>query len=181
MALCALLALVSPVATSSGVSKRVPVFTWGEAGYSTFREPAILLLPAGKLLAFSEGGQNHLSSTSSTSSGAIATYYPNSNSDVVSKLSADGGATWGPLNVVLRNASQPGPVWDTVHQRVVLNLNGAPHCLAVSDGGGCGFNLQMTSSDGLKWSPPVALDRFLGSQGHAAAGHAGLELHHLGQ
>ena len=74
--------------------------------------------------------------------------------------------------MVLKNSSQPGAVWDTVNKQVVLNLNGAPHCL--DEFRGCGFNLQMTSADGQTWSPPVTLDGFLGKQGNA--GHAGLEL-----
>ena len=78
------------------------------------------------------------------------------------------------ISLILRNASQPGAVWDTVNKQVVLNLNGAPHCLAETRG--CGFNLQMISKDGVNWGPPVALDGFLGKQGNAAAGHAGLEL-----
>eukprot|EP01047_Picozoa_sp_COSAG01_P013763 COSAG01_NODE_655_length_14476_cov_6.592265_8_plen_130_part_00 len=95
------LLLVSDVPSASTVSKPVPVFTWGEGGYPVYREPAVLLLPSGTLLAFIEGGQNHL--------GAADSYlYPNSNSDVVSKLSSDGGKSWGPLSVVLKNASQPG-------------------------------------------------------------------------
>lgn len=136
-----------------GVSKPTPVFTWGEEGYPVFREPAILLLPeSGNLLAFSEGGMNHVDES-----------YPESNCDVVSKISRDGGATWGRLSVVLKNSSQPGAVWDSVHRQVVLNLNGAPHCKG--DTTGCGFNLQMTSRDGLTWSAPTALDGFLGAQG----------------
>ena len=49
----------SPV---GNVSKPVPVFTFGEEGYPVFREPVVLLLPSGHLLAFIEGGQNHLAS-----------------------------------------------------------------------------------------------------------------------
>lgn len=72
---------------SSGGLDRVPVFTFGEQGYPVFREPAIILLPqTGHLLAFIEGGQNHVNGDSDES-------YPNSNSDVVSKTSTDGGAT----------------------------------------------------------------------------------------
>jgi hypothetical protein len=70
---------------SSGGLDRVPVFTFGEEGYPNFREPAIILLPeTGHLLAFIEGGQNHVNDE---------ILYPNSNSDVVSKLSSDGGVT----------------------------------------------------------------------------------------
>ena len=65
---------------------KVPVFTFGEEGYPVFREPAIVLLPSGNLLAFIEGGQNHVSDEADESG------YPNSNSAVVSKLSSDGGA-----------------------------------------------------------------------------------------
>ena len=188
----------SPPRSGGGLS-RVPVFTFGEEKYAVFREPAIILLPeTGHLLAFIEGGQNHVNADES---------YPNSNSDVVSKTSTDGGATCEPalpaqpamhvtrvllclstmtaacflaggkLSLVLKNSSQPGAVWDTVNKQVVLNLNGAPHCLGDALTRGCGFNLQMISKDGgVSWGQPVTLDGFLGKQGHAAAGHAGLEL-----
>ena len=51
-------------------------------------------------------------------------------------------------------------VWDSVNKQVVLNLNGAPHCLhsgSSTDSRGapkssCGFNLQMVSKDqGVSW------------------------------
>lgn len=148
---------------------RVPVFVFGEGGTpSAFREPAIILLPESKhLLAFAERGQHPFIEGDS---------YPSAGTDIVSKVSSDGGITWSKLSLVFKNASQPGAVWDTVHKQVVLNFNGAPHCLDQSLG--CGFNLQMTSKDGVTWSPPVPLDGFLGDQGHAAVGHAGLELTH---
>ena len=99
-----LLVLRASDGSARAVSEPIPVFTWGEEGYPVFREPAILLLPSGNLLAFIEGGQNHLAGSDG---------YPNANSDVVSKMSSDGGVTWGKLSVVLKNSSQPGAVWDS--------------------------------------------------------------------
>ena len=81
--------LLLPLAASlaGATLPKVPVFTFGEEGYPVFREPAIVLLPSGNLLAFIEGGQNHISDEADEATG-----YPNSNSAVVSKLSSDGGA-----------------------------------------------------------------------------------------
>ena len=102
---------------------------------------------------------------------------------------------------MLKNSSQPGAVYDSVHKQVVLMLNGAPHCRRrrrlQATPTGCGFNLQMISKDGVRdcppplsplsptalfcwqgvtWGEPIPLDGQLGKDGYAAAGHAGLEL-----
>jgi hypothetical protein len=144
--------LLLPLAAGGAALPTVPVFTFGEKGYPVFREPAIVLLPSGNLLAFIEGGQNHVNDE--------AAGYPSSNSAVVSKLSSNGGRTWGKLDLVLKNSSQPGAVYDSVRKQVVLNLNGAPHCLGQATPTGCGFNLQMISKDGVCTNggfPPTSL------------------------
>ena len=88
---------------------RVPVFTFGEEGYPVFREPAILLLPdSGHLLAFIEGGLNHMAQSHRHK--GRDDDFPDSHSTVVSKRSTDGGITWDKLSVVLANSSQPGAV-----------------------------------------------------------------------
>ena len=196
LALAALVAAVhsSPAPAALG---SVPVFTWGERGYATMREPAVLLFPApapgnnGTLLAFAEAGQNHLplrSSSSLISSPARARArfgfdFPESGCDIVLKTSTDGGTSWGPMVVVAKNASQPSPVYDAEHNQVVLNFNGAPHCADARPDGqlsGCGFNLAMSATidaaGGMRWTAPVPIDGSLGDKGHAAVGHAGLEL-----
>jgi sialidase-1 len=88
----------------------------------------------------------------------------------------DGGKSWSALKVVIKNSSQPSPVYDTVRRQIVMNYNGAPHCMT----NGCGFNMQMISVDGGEsWIAPTQLDQFLGDKGHSAAGPGvGLQLTH---
>jgi sialidase-1 len=78
------------------------VFKAGEEGYKSYRTPAIVNLPDGDLLAFSEGrvdnGDNF------------------GNIDIVMKRSSDHGKTWSALQVVADNenlkAGNPAPVVD---------------------------------------------------------------------
>ncbi len=78
------------------------VFKGGEEGYKNYRIPAVVSLPDGDLLAFSEGrvdnGDNF------------------GNIDIVMKRSSDHGKTWSPLQVVVDNenfkAGNPAPVVD---------------------------------------------------------------------
>ncbi|MFE2677097.1 sialidase family protein [Streptomyces hygroscopicus] len=82
-------------------------FRAGTEGYASFRIPAAVSTRAGGVLAFAEGRVG-----SSADHGDI---------DLVLKRSADGGRTWGPLQVVARNgdgtAGNPAPVV----------LDGGPH------------------------------------------------------
>lgn len=75
-------------------------FRAGQNGYASFRIPAVVAAYDGTLLAFCEGRV-----ASSADSGDI---------DLVLRRSTDGGRTWGPLQVVLRNgpdlAGNPAPV-----------------------------------------------------------------------
>ncbi len=88
----------------------VEVFTAGERGYHTFRIPAVVRTNDGALLAFAEGRVN-----GSGDSGDI---------DIVLKRSTDGGASWGPLQVVADNGpgvfGNPTPVVERESGDVVL-------------------------------------------------------------
>lgn len=64
----------------------VGVFQSGKEGYHTFRIPALLVTPKGTLLACCEGRK-----TSRSDHGDV---------DLVLKRSADGGKTWGPLELI---------------------------------------------------------------------------------
>lgn len=85
------------------------VFQSGAEGYHTFRIPAIIRTPD-RLLAFCEGRRE-----SSGDSGDI---------DLVLKRSRDGGDTWSPLSVVMRDpgftCGNPAPVYDAATGNVVL-------------------------------------------------------------
>src|SRR5437870_8057257 len=89
-----------------------PVFTAGEGGYHTYRIPSVIVTPKGTLLAFCEGRKKGTSDT-----GDI---------DLVLKRSADGGATWGPMQVVWddgeNTCGNPCPVVDRLTGTIWLLL-----------------------------------------------------------
>ncbi|QDL73269.1 exo-alpha-sialidase [Streptomyces malaysiensis subsp. malaysiensis] len=96
------------VGTGAARSYEVSVpFRAGTEGYASYRIPAVVLTHAGTVLAFAEGRVD-----SSADYGRI---------DLVLKRSADGGRTWGALQIVARNedgtAGNPAPVV----------LDGGPH------------------------------------------------------
>src|SRR5690348_3843809 len=78
------------------------IFRNGDAGYSCFRIPAIVLTKSGTLLAFAEGRKRGCSDT-----GDI---------DLVLKRSHDGGKTWSKVTVVwddtTNTCGNPAPVID---------------------------------------------------------------------
>lgn len=82
----------------------------GQAGYSCFRIPAVVQAADGTLLAFAEARQNDCGDD-----GDI---------DTVVRRSTDGGATWGPIQLVLDGAGDtrgnPAPVVDRETGRIVL-------------------------------------------------------------
>ncbi|MGW4525457.1 sialidase family protein [Amycolatopsis sp. NPDC004378] len=88
-------------------------FTSGTEGYDTFRIPAVVRAANGSLVAFAEGRRD-----SAGDSGAIRT---------VSRTSADGGCTWGPLSVVDSNgdatAGNPAPVVTRDGELVLLTVH----------------------------------------------------------
>ncbi|AJZ85412.1 MULTISPECIES: exo-alpha-sialidase [Streptomyces] len=96
------------VDTGAARSYEVSVpFRAGTEGYTSYRIPAVVLTHAGTVLAFAEGRVD-----SSADYGHI---------DLVLKRSADGGRTWGALQIVARDedgtAGNPAPVV----------LDGGPH------------------------------------------------------
>lgn len=92
--------------------EEVDVFVAGRGGYHTFRIPAVVALPEGKLLAFCEGRKKGRGD-----SGDI---------DLVLRHSADGGKTWGPLQVVADfgpdTVGNPCPVVDRTTGTIWLPL-----------------------------------------------------------
>lgn len=82
--------------------QRVDIFTSGEGGYHTYRIPAVIAAANGDLLAFCEGRRDHVRDTG--------------NIDLLLRRSADGGKTWGPVQVVWddgpNTCGNPCPVVD---------------------------------------------------------------------
>ena len=69
--------------------------------------------------------------------------------DVCTRRSTDSGASWGPLDVLVKDAGQDTAVWDDVSKTVVLQFD------SEASGGGR-TNQQVTSTDmGLTYSAPV--------------------------
>lgn len=106
-------ALVAASAASSAFAAPLDstvVFQAGAFGYNSFRIPAITRAANGDLLAFAEGRKNSSSDTG--------------NIDLVLRRSADGGQTWGALQVVGDDGSNtfgnPMPVLDANTGRLVL-------------------------------------------------------------
>lgn len=90
----------------------VTVYEKGECGYDTFRIPAIVRTRGGELLAFAEARRNGAGDSG--------------NIDLVLKRSADGGANWGPLEMVWDDGDNvcgnPAPVVDAATGRIVMAM-----------------------------------------------------------
>ncbi|WP_046773157.1 sialidase family protein, partial [Jiangella alkaliphila] len=128
---------------------RTTVFTRGEGGYHTFRIPALVEATDGSLLAFTEGKANGPGDWGDM--------------DVVLKRSTDGGATWGPIQVLVDDGpnkwSNTVPVVDQRTGRIVLNTHRFDGDV-VGDDIECGRSsvgsYTMYSDDnGATWSEPV--------------------------
>ena len=86
-ALFALAAFLAGAAFSGPLEPmKVDVFTGGDGGYHTYRIPALAISGDGTVLAFCEARKN-----SASDQGDI---------DLVLKRSSDGGATWGPMQLL---------------------------------------------------------------------------------
>jgi sialidase-1 len=107
-----LTALTPAAAAEPGCTSSVP-YVSGQDGYDTFRIPAVVTTRRGTVLAFAEGRHNSAGDTG--------------NIDVVLRRSADGGCTWGPLQVVAAGdgdtRGNPAPVVDPRTGAVVLVTN----------------------------------------------------------
>ncbi len=133
----ALILLLPASFTWAGALQQVTVFQQGESGYNTFRIPAIVQANDGTLLAFAEGRVN-----SAGDSGNI---------DLVLKRSFDGGATWGPLQLIQSNgtteAGNPAPVVDLNTGNIIIFF--------VTDRQNPAY--RMSTNNGATWSAKVDL------------------------
>ncbi|WP_018627107.1 sialidase family protein [Niabella aurantiaca] len=132
--------------------KDVPVFVSGREGHKSYRIPAIIRLPTGKLLAFAEGRVHNAGDF-----GDI---------NIVLKTSDDQGRSWSPVNVVVDaetlQAGNPAPVVDLTDPeypagRIFLFYNtGNNHEGEVRKGKGLREVWYKTSTDGgVTWSSAV--------------------------
>ncbi|MGP3971024.1 sialidase family protein [Streptomyces sp. 6N223] len=150
------------------------VFQQGEGGYHTFRVPAVVQAADGTLLAFAEGRVN--------GSG------DNGNIDLVMKRSADGGVTWGPIEVILDDGTNkfgnPVPVLDRETGQIVLNTTRTGGSVT-GDDIRCGAAdaketrrsfILFSDDNGTSWTEPVEITtdvrpdswrHFVGGPGHA--------------
>ncbi len=130
----------------------VPVFISGQDGFKSFRIPAIITMPDGKLLAFAEGRVHH--------SGDFGDV------DIVMKTSSDKGKTWSSIRTVVNydtlQAGNCAPVLDIMDPnypqgRIFLFYNtGNIHEYEVRKGNGLREVWYITSTDaGETWSKPV--------------------------
>ncbi|KYP13383.1 sialidase family protein [Flavihumibacter sp. CACIAM 22H1] len=133
-------------------SSSVPVFVSGREGHKSYRIPAIIALPNGKLLAFCEGRVDHAGDF-----GDI---------NIVLKTSTDGGANWSAIQTLVDydtlQAGNPAPVVDLLDPaypggRIFLFYNtGNNHEGEVRKGHGLREVWYISSTDGgSSWSPPV--------------------------
>lgn len=130
----------------------IPVFVSGEEGHKSYRIPAVIGLPSGRLLAFAEGRVHNAGDF-----GDI---------NIVLKTSNDGGQTWSRLQTVVDEGSlqagNPAPVMDRTDPaypqgRIFLFYNtGNNHEGEVRKGKGLREVWYKTSVDGgLSWSAAV--------------------------
>ena len=131
------------------------VFVSGRDGYHTYRIPSVVVTSKGTVLAFCEGRRKSRSDT-----GDI---------DLVLKRSTDGGATWGPLQVVWddgpNTVGNPCPVVDrdtgTIWLPLTHNL-GEDHESKIIDRTAKGTRtvwVVKSTDDGVTWSKPVEITK----------------------
>jgi sialidase-1 len=135
--------------TGTDTAVSVP-FRAGREGYASFRIPAVVATRTGTLLAFCEG--------------RVGSAKDHGHIDIVLKRSADGGRTWGPLQVVADNgtdlAGNPAPVaLDTgrvllVHVRSAAATEDALLRGKVKAADGRRVWVQRSDDDGRTWSAP---------------------------
>jgi sialidase-1 len=131
------------------------VFVSGQDGYHTYRIPSVIVTPKGTVLAFCEGRKKGRSDT-----GDI---------DLVVKRSTDGGATWGPLQVVWddgpNTCGNPCPVVDrdtgTIWLPLTHNL-GEDHESKIIDRTAKGTRtvwITKSTDDGVTWAKSVEITK----------------------
>lgn len=124
-------------------------FTAGSGGYASYRIPVLTLAPDGTLLALAEGRKN-----SAADNGEI---------DIVSRRSADGGATWGPQTIVTSHggntAGNPAVVTDPASGDLVLlscgNAGTATETDILKGLAARQVYVQRSTDSGATWTTPI--------------------------
>lgn len=125
-------------------------FRAGQEGYASFRIPAVLATPGGTVLAFCEG--------------RVGSQDDFGNIDIVLKRSADGGRTWGPLQVTVEHgtdlAGNPAPVLLDTGRILLVHVRNAAHATEdqirrgeVSAADGRRVWVTHSDDDGATWAP----------------------------
>ncbi|HYE20857.1 MAG TPA: sialidase family protein [Tepidisphaeraceae bacterium] len=138
-------------APAAGAPQEGVVFVVGDGGpYKSYRIPAILATTKGTLLAFCEG--------------RVAGASDNGNIDTVLRRSTDGGATWGPVQLIADVGDDyignPCPVLDRTTGRVWLPLikkageNSGTQNKRGTGRGTMEVFMLYSDDDGATWSKP---------------------------
>jgi sialidase-1 len=159
-----LAAMTAPAAAQAEPPAQTDVFTSGTEDYHSFRIPALLATQKGTLLAFCEGRK-----TSRNDHGDI---------DLVLKRSADGGKTWGPLELVYEEGGMaqitignPCPVVDETDGTIWL-----PFCRDNDD-----VFVTFSKDDGKTWVKPRPITQGVKKPGwkwYATGPCVGIQLRH---
>ncbi|WP_241845922.1 sialidase family protein [Streptomyces sp. MJM1172] len=129
-------------------------FAAGDDGYHCARIPALVTTGSGALLAFAEGRVRGSEGCSDVG-----------DNDIVMKKSTDGGATWGPLKVLVGAGTDrlahgnPAPVVDAVTGRISLLYSSSDWNRDQGNPSRAGFARTVwaaqSSDDGTTWSRPA--------------------------
>lgn len=120
---------------------RQVLFSQGEAGYSNYRIPALMVSERGTILAFCEARK------------AVSDH---GDIDIVLKRSLDGGKTWLPMQTVIAEnevvLSNPCPVQDPVTGKIWLHVRRADERIKPTP---VNVFVLYSEDDGETWSTPI--------------------------
>ena len=148
-----LLALLAAATLSAQQPEFSDCFTGGQEGYPAYRIPSVVTTKQGSVIAFAE---------------ARSTLADQAENDIVAKRSTDGGATWGPLQLIhddgANSLNNPTAVVDqqsgrifVMYQRIPAHLHESSKNTATGLSGENIYRnlLAWSDDDGLTWSKPL--------------------------